>query len=124
VDIVQEEHIPRIQVNFSISARRAELEFYHAKDKALKTWVEIGTKGHFPLFLPEWMQEIEGHHKKLTGNEKVKAKTLFKKICQHRTLEKQKTLLMAMNTEERCLFIKAFLKMVENKILDGSPEIQ
>jgi len=62
--------------------------------------------------------------KNLTGNEKAKAKTLFKRLCEHRSLERQKTVFLSLNDKDRSLFIRAFMKMVENKILDQAPELQ
>jgi hypothetical protein len=39
-------------------------------------------------------------------------------------LDRKKTLLSSLNKEERDLFIKSFLKLVEGKILDKKPELQ
>lgn len=101
------------------------MEFYDRNDRSIKSLVELGTKGFFPLFDPNWLNEFHSRpHKKLTGNEKVKAKKLLKRVSQHRSLERKKTVMLSMNDEERDIVLKAFFKMVENKILDTKPEIQ
>ncbi len=84
----------------------------------------MGVRGFFPLFEKEWISEIAENSKKLTGNDKLKAKQLFKKICQYPSLQRKKTVLMALKQSERDLFICAFMKMVESKILDRNPEFQ
>ncbi len=84
----------------------------------------MGVRGFFPLFEKEWIAELSENSKKLSGNEKLKAKQLFKRICQYPTLQRKKIVLMAFNQSERDLFICAFMKMVENKALDLNPELQ
>lgn len=101
------------------------MEFYHRNDRAIKSLIELAALGFYPLFEDNWMQEVwQNKPKKLTGNEKAKAKTLFKRLCEHRTLERQRTVFWSMKDEDRMLFKRAFLKMVENKVLDTSPELQ
>ena len=99
------------------------MEFHHRNDQSIKSLVELGTRGYFPLFENEWIEDISTDTKKLTGNEKVKAKKLFLRVSKQRSIERKKTILFSMEEIERQLFIKAFLKMVENKILDNKPEL-
>lgn len=101
------------------------MEFYERNDRSIKSLVELGTKGFFPLFDTNWLNDFySGSPKKLTGNEKVKAKKLLKRVSKHRSLERKKTVMLSMNEDERNIVLKAFFKMVENKILDTKPEIQ
>lgn len=101
------------------------MEFFHSNNKVIKGLVHLAVQGHYPLFERNWMDEfIDLHSKRLTGNEKAKAKTLFKKLCEQQTLERQRTVFWAMSESDRLLFKKAFYKMVENKILDQSSELQ
>lgn len=101
------------------------MEFFHRNDRAIKSLVHLATQGFYPLFEDNWMQELwDDRPKKLTGNEKAKAKTLFKRLCEHRTLERQRTVFWSMSDSDRLLFKRAFLKMVEVKILDQAPELQ
>jgi len=100
------------------------LEFYHRNDRSIKSLVQLATNGYYPLFddLISGLEEIP-NQKKLTGNEKAKAKTLFKRLCEHRTLERQRTVLSAMREADQRLFLRAFFRMVEMKILDAGPAI-
>jgi len=99
------------------------LEFYYRHDKSLKSLIELGALGHYPLFEPSWVQEALESNKKLTGNEKSKAKTLLKKLCDHRTIDRKKTVLFALKPSDRKVVIKAFIKLVEGKILDKGMEL-
>ncbi len=101
------------------------MEFYDRNDRSIKSLVELGAKGFFPLFDNNWLNDFYAEQpKRLTGNEKVQAKKLLKRVSKHRSLERKKTVILSMNQEERHLILKAFFKMVENKILDTKPEIQ
>ena len=99
------------------------MEFFYRNDQSLKSLIHLGTFGHYPIFESTWVEEALRNHKKLTGNEKSKAKTLLKKLCDHRTMERKKTVLFALKDEDRKVVVKAFIKLVETKILDSSPEI-
>jgi hypothetical protein len=102
------------------------LEFHHRNDRSLKSLITLASLGYYPLFENEWLIDARNNvkEKNLTGNEKAKAKTLFKRICSHRSVDRQKTVISAMTKKDRDLFVRAFLKMVEDKILDSSPELQ
>lgn len=110
-------------INRETFNRRRYLEFYYRNDQSLKSLIQLGTVGHFPIFESSWVEEAHKNHKKLTGNEKSKAKTLLKKLCDHRTIDRKKTVLFALEAEDRRVVVKAFMKLVETKILDSSPEI-
>ena len=110
---------------FNPSNQEDQLEFFHRNDRAIKSLVDLATRGFYPLFEDNWLEEVwNDRPKKLTGNEKAKAKTLFKRVCEHRSLERQRTVFWSMKNEERKLFKRAFMKMVENRILDSRPELQ
>lgn len=92
----------------------------------MKALIHLGTQGHFPLFHELWMKDPEIKEKKfqkITGLERARAKKLFQQISKHRQLEHKKTVLQSMKNEDRILFMKAFFKIVEGKILDLKPEI-
>lgn len=107
-------------------AQRAEvsLEFYHRTDRSIHHLVELGTYGHFPIFEMDWIKEIGPNRRKLTGNEKVKAKKLLERLCDHRSIERKRIVISSMNDDDRQLVVRAFLKLVEGKILDRRPELQ
>ena len=92
----------------------------------MKALVHLGTQGHYPLFQELWMRDPEIKEKKfqkITGPERARAKKLFQKVSKHRQLEHKKTVLLSMENGDRVLFMKAFFKLVESKILDLKPEI-
>jgi hypothetical protein len=92
----------------------------------MKALIQLGTTGHFPLFHECWINDPglkEKRFQKITGIERARAKKLFQQVSKHRQLEHKKTVLLSMNEDDRKLFMKAFFKMVEGKILDQSPEL-
>lgn len=102
-----------------------ELDAARPED-SMKRLIELGTQGFFPLFHSSWIEELDISNKKFqkfTGVERTKAKKLFQKLSQHRTLEHKKIALLAMTIDDRKLFIKAFFKMVEGKIIDQRPDL-
>lgn len=110
----------------SISIREDEKleETRRSNEKSIQRLVELGTKGFFPLFYESWVHEakVEGEVK-LSSHEKRKAKVIMQKLLKHKSLERKKTLLLSLDSRERNYFVKAFLKMVEGKILDAKPEL-
>ena len=100
------------------------MEFYHKDGQSIKSLIELGANGFFPLFEEKWFLQKELKEKKLTGNEKVKAKKLFSRVAGHRGINRKKTILLSMTEEERNLFMRAFMKMVEMKIMDSKPGLQ
>lgn len=92
-------------------------------EKSLKSLIELGTHGHFPLFFDEWIGELSTVDMNLTEREGYKAKRILDRLKEHRSLERQKIVLMSLAERERQLVVKAFLKMVETKILDKRPEL-
>ena len=87
--------------------------------------VEIGSKGFFPLFYPQWLYEVSNPQTNpFSKQEEEKAKKILKQLQKHKSLDRKKTLLSSLEKEDRNLFIKTFLKAVEGKILDEKPELQ
>ncbi len=87
--------------------------------------VEIGTKGFYPLFYPQWLHEVSNlQSNPFSKQEEEKAKKILKQLQKHKSLDRKKTLLSSLEKEDRILFIKTFLKAVEGKILDEKPELQ
>ncbi len=92
----------------------------------MKALIHLGTQGHFPLFHSSWLKDPEMKEKKfqkITGLERARAKKLFQSVSKHRLLDRKITVLLSMSDDDRKLFMKAFLKLVEGKILDQKPEI-
>lgn len=88
----------------------------------LRSFIELGTRGHFPLFPSSWIGDVfKEHEKNDAANDDIK--NILKKLSKHRSLDRKKTILLSLTEDERTIFIKEFFKMVENKILDQKPEI-
>lgn len=102
------------------------MEIHYRPEESMKALIHLGTQGHFPLFHEVWMKDLiifEKKFSKITGLERARAKKLFQRVSKHRQLEHKKTVLLSMDDEDRKLFMKAFFKLVEGKILDLKPEI-
>jgi len=93
------------------------------KDPMIRSLIELGMKGHYPLFEQTWISGL-CMEKKLRFNHKEKmiTKNIFDKLSGHRGLERKKILLSSINEEEREIFVKAFLKLVELAILEGADQ--
>lgn len=100
------------------------LEFFHKDSQSIKSLVELGVNGFFPLFEDQWQDSMKFSNKTLSGQEKVQAKKLFSRIASHRGINRKKTIIMSMTHDERDLLTRAFMKMVEIKILDSKPGLQ
>ena len=95
------------------------------KDETLKSLIQLGTKGFFPLFSDSWLREFQDKKLlKFTKQEKLKAKKLIILLEKHKGFERKRNILHSMVVDERRLFIKAFLKLVEGEIINQKPEIQ
>lgn len=94
------------------------------KNNFLKKLIELGTQGLFPLFddspcnssFELLRNPIE--QSPLNLDEKKRAKALFKRLAGHRTIERQKIVIFSLPDRDKILLLKAFLKMVEGRILD------
>jgi hypothetical protein len=94
-------------------------------DQSIKALIELGSKGFFPLFQPEWMLEMaQDYRRQLSGKDRSRAKEMMGRMAKHRTIERKKIVLMAASEEDRRSFIKAFIKLVEGKILNSKWELQ
>lgn len=95
-------------------------------EESMKALINLGMHGHYPLFHESWITEATTQKKnflKITGVERARAKKLFTHVLKHRLLERKRIVLLSMNDEDRILFIKAFFKLVEGKILDQKSEL-
>ena len=100
------------------------------REQDIKTLIDMGINGHYPLFHQEWLDEyfsssdvIEKKTSKLNRKEKTRAQKIIQRLSQHRELERKRIILHSLDREERVLFMRAFFDMVENRILDRQPEI-
>ena len=102
--------------------------FKRSPDLTIKSLIEWGTYGHYPLFDRDWIGALipnEGRTRlrALTINEKGKVKSILKRLSTQNSFERKRTVLFSLSQEDRDVFIRAFMHAVENKILDQSPEL-
>ena len=95
------------------------------KDQGFRSLVEMGTKGFYPLFHQDWLDDAyQDIQNILTKKEQVKAKEIIGRLLKHKSIERKKIVLLSLAQNERTLFVRAFLGIVEGKILDRRPGIQ
>ena len=102
------------------------MDILYRPEESMKALIKMGTMGYYPLFHSSWMNDPDLREKrfqKITGSERARAKKLFQIVSTHRQLEHKKTVLLSMNDDDRKIFMKAFFKLVEGKILDARPEL-
>lgn len=94
--------------------------------QTLKSLIQLGTNGHLPLFHEEWIREaIETKKSKPMNFMEAKRKVHkgLTKLNHHRQLDRKKMAINQMPKKERVELVKAFLKMIENEVLDNSKEL-
>lgn len=89
----------------------------------MNSLIEMATHGHYPIIESSWINTHKETSKKLSEADKKKAQKILKRVSEHRSLERQKTVIFSMNDSERSLFITAFLNLVEGRILDENPTL-
>ena len=92
------------------------------KDTSIHSLVELGMHGHFPLFMEDWISSSAKQPKKsLTKKDRLKAKDIINRLNRHKGLERKKTVLTSLSDEDRAVFVRVFLEIVEHKIIDSRP---
>jgi hypothetical protein len=94
----------------------------------LITFLSLAQKGHCPLFHRDWikesLQESTLTHKPMTlAQARRVVDATFKKLDEHKSLEKKQVVLQALKSELRNEFIRSFFKVVEFKSLDELKEL-
>lgn len=96
-------------------------------NNTLNSLISLATKGHLPLFHDEWIHEaVKNLHTKKKMNiieAKRKVNSALKKLDRHRQIDRKKTALFQMSTNERNELIEAFLQIVEGQTLDNLKEL-
>ena len=99
-----------------------ELAFLKRHD-SIKRLIHFGTNGYYPIFDSE--VDYPGiANLKLTKSDKLKAKSLLKKISHHDNLEKQKVLFSGLKAKEKNLVARALMELVEGSLLDANSHLQ
>lgn len=83
----------------------------------------MGQSGHYPLFDTQWFYESFQEQRPLNQKEKVQARKILQRLLNHKSFDRQKTLLLSLSEEERMIFLRSFCHMVEGKILDDRPQL-
>ncbi len=99
-----------------------ELSFLK-RHESIKRLIDFGSKGYYPIF----DNEIDLSYitsLKFTKNDKLKAKSLLKKISNQKTLEKQRVIFSSFCKDERQIAAKALLELVEGAMLDENLHLQ
>lgn len=92
------------------------------KDSSLHSLINLGIAGHYPLFLEEWISLcMKNPGKSLTKKDRLKAKDIINRLDRHKGIERKKVLLMDLSEPDRNIFVRVFLEIVENKIIDAKP---
>jgi len=92
--------------------------------------IDLGTRGHFPLFPSEWISATLGGNvinaKKyiLNTEERDRLKKIMDKMARHKTLDKKQIILLSLSEDDRKLFIKHFFRCVEKKLLESKTGLQ
>ena len=96
-----------------------------SSQEQINSIIELGTKGYYPLFYPEWLGKYQKMQQKIKSNSFTRkfAKQTIQRLGKHKKLERKRTVLSSLNERELMVFINEFMIIVERKILNGRPEI-
>jgi hypothetical protein len=94
----------------------------------LISFLNMAQAGHCPLFHKDWifdsLQKDEQSKKPLTlAQARRVVDATFRKLDEHRSLEKKQILLSSLKSDMRNEFIRSFFKVVEYKSLDELKEL-
>lgn len=95
--------------------------------QGLNQLIDAGSAGYFPLFYPDWISESfkdQPTVQKMTFSRAAETvHRVYKRIERHSSIERKKTAIQALGSEERQDFILSFMKMVEYRALDKLREL-
>lgn len=90
--------------------------------EGLKPLIELATKGLFPIFHPSWIESAsQARDTRATYCDLQLFAKIEKSLSKHKSLERKKTVMMALTEAERTAFICHFLQKVECRILETKP---
>ena len=94
------------------------------KNEDLERLLKLGTKGHFPLFYPDWITKAFKKmpvFAKMPCNLKIaetRVNQVFDLISKYQNLDRQRTALLSLRENDREEFIMSFIHMVEARMMD------
>lgn len=90
----------------------------------LNPLIELATKGLFPIFHPSWIEEASASRKdRIASYDLQLISRIENSLAKHKSLERKKTVMMALSHQDRVTFIIHFLQKVECRILEGKPTV-
>jgi hypothetical protein len=87
---------------------------------ALNRLIELGTKGFLPLFSHSWLVSATKSIDlipKITNKEQTTIDKIILQLSKHSKIKRKKTLLSTMSKHDQKLFLKFFLKKVEDVVM-------
>ncbi|MCO4755738.1 MAG: hypothetical protein KC478_14755 [Bacteriovoracaceae bacterium] len=85
---------------------------------SMKSYINMAKTGHYPLFFSEWLDGSLKEARPVSyKNAKQNVNEVFDKLAKHKSIERKKTMMESLSTDERSEFIQSFFKMVERDIL-------
>ena len=95
--------------------------------QGLDQLIEAGSSGFLPLFYQEWITESFADKMEVRRMSFSKAAEtvhkIYSKIERHHSIEKKKTAIQALTSDDRKEFVLSFMKMVEYRALDKLKEL-
>lgn len=95
--------------------------------QGLDQLIEAGSSGYYPLFYQDWIHESFSDPSNVTRMSFSRAAEtvhrVYKQIERHSSLERKKTAIQALKSDERKDFVLSFMKMVEYRALDKLREL-
>lgn len=95
--------------------------------QGLDQLIEAGSSGYFPLFFQDWIHESfsdKNEIKRMSFSRAAETvHRVYKQIERHHSLERKKTAIGALKSDERKDFVISFMKMVEYRALDRMREL-
>lgn len=88
------------------------------KDRVIKSLIEMGVSGFFPLFEIDWIKNSH-QFQEMDETQKFRAQKIMDRLISHRGIDRKRTILDTLSGADRELFVKLFLAMVEEKFMDN-----
>jgi len=97
---------------------------YQGQTIHLATLIELGKNGLFPLFYTQWLKTSPTKEEtSFTKDDRDTLRKIIDQLSNHKSIERKRTILLSLSVKDRDLFVSTFLKLVEEKILDDSPDL-
>lgn len=92
---------------------------------SFKSLIELGSKGLFPLFHSNWLEnyELNISSDKAQINSNILSTRIINRLNRTPSLEQKKSIIHALSVKDRKTFISIFLNMVEKQIRTKNPEL-